>query len=125
MPTVLTPDEIAALLTARPGWSLDHGSLRRDVTAASFPAAISLVVAVADLAEERDHHPDIDIRWRAVTFRLSTHSAGGITDLDAALAAAIDAAVDDVVASVAAPVVASVVAPVGDPVAAPVADPHP
>ena len=43
------------------------------------------------LAEAADHHPDIDIRWNTVTLRLSTHSAGGLTDKDLSLAAEIDA----------------------------------
>ena len=55
----------------------------------SFPAAITVVDRIAEFAEDRDHHPDIDIRWRSLTFRCSTHDAGGITDLDVALAAAI------------------------------------
>ncbi|MGI8994559.1 MAG: 4a-hydroxytetrahydrobiopterin dehydratase [Nocardioidaceae bacterium] len=42
------------------------------------------------MADERDHHPDIDIRYTTVTFRLSTHSEGGITDNDVQLARAID-----------------------------------
>jgi 4a-hydroxytetrahydrobiopterin dehydratase len=45
---------------------------------------------VAEIAEARNHHPDIDIRWRTVTFRCSTHSKGGITDLDIELAEEID-----------------------------------
>jgi 4a-hydroxytetrahydrobiopterin dehydratase len=45
---------------------------------------------VAEIAEARNHHPDIDIRWRTVTFRCSTHSKGGITDLDIDLAKQID-----------------------------------
>jgi 4a-hydroxytetrahydrobiopterin dehydratase len=55
--------------------------------------AIDLVQKVAIAAEEMDHHPDIDIRWRTVSFVLSTHSAGAITDLDYELAAKIDALV--------------------------------
>jgi 4a-hydroxytetrahydrobiopterin dehydratase len=58
---------------------------------ADFPTAIGGVAAVAAVAEELNHHPDIDIRWRSVTFRCVTHSSGGITDLDVALAKAIDA----------------------------------
>lgn len=46
---------------------------------------------MAIAAEEMDHHPDMDIRWRTVTFVLSTHSAGTITDLDFQLAQRIDA----------------------------------
>jgi 4a-hydroxytetrahydrobiopterin dehydratase len=45
---------------------------------------------VAKVAEEMDHHPDIDIRWRTLTFRCSTHSAGGVTTRDIALANRID-----------------------------------
>ena len=52
------------------------------------------VAAIARVAEEMDHHPDIDIRWRNLTFRLSTHSAQGVTGLDIALAERIDALVD-------------------------------
>ena len=55
----------------------------------SFPMAITVVDRVAAIAEERDHHPDIDIRWRNLTFRCATHSAGGLTEFDVALAAAI------------------------------------
>jgi 4a-hydroxytetrahydrobiopterin dehydratase len=54
--------------------------------------AISVVDAVAIAAEAADHHPDIDIRWRNLTFRLSTHDAGGrVTARDIALAHQIDA----------------------------------
>jgi 4a-hydroxytetrahydrobiopterin dehydratase len=53
--------------------------------------ADEVVHALADAAEEADHHPDIDIRWRDVTFTLSTHSAGGVTDKDVTMAHRIDA----------------------------------
>ena len=56
----------------------------------SFPAAISFVNRVADLAEKADHHPDIDIRYDRVRLRLSTHSEGGLTRRDFDLAAQID-----------------------------------
>jgi len=45
---------------------------------------------VGELAERANHHPDIDIRWNTVTLRLSTHSAGGITEADLGLARQID-----------------------------------
>jgi len=48
------------------------------------------VNSVALLAEKANHHPDIDIRWNAVTLTLSTHSAGGLTEKDFSLAKAID-----------------------------------
>ena len=45
---------------------------------------------VAEIAEEMNHHPDMDIRWRTVTFSLATHSVGGVTQLDVELAHRID-----------------------------------
>ena len=56
-----------------------------------FADALAYVNAVGALAEEMDHHPDIDIRWNTVTLRLTTHSAGGLTRLDLDLARRIDA----------------------------------
>ncbi|MFG1928195.1 4a-hydroxytetrahydrobiopterin dehydratase [Cryptosporangium sp. NPDC048952] len=89
----LSADEITASLVELPGWSGDTLGIRRTVEAESFPAAIALVDRVAVVAEARDHHPDIDIRWRKVTFTLVTHSAGGVTAKDLDLASEIDALV--------------------------------
>ena len=72
------------------GWDRDGSSIRRTFEFSSFPAAIAFVNRVAGLAEEADHHPDIDIRYRRVLLVLSTHSAGGLTAKDMDLAAAID-----------------------------------
>ncbi len=89
----LLPDAVIDdWVATHPGWERVGGdTLRRSVEAESFLDGIDLVRRVADVAEERDHHPDIDIRWRTVTFALSTHSAGGITTADLHLAEAIDA----------------------------------
>ncbi|WP_035841664.1 4a-hydroxytetrahydrobiopterin dehydratase [Kitasatospora azatica] len=89
---LLTEDEITAGLAELPGWQRQGDSIARTADAADFPAAIRVVVAVAEAAEELDHHPDIDIRWRTLSFVLSTHSAGGLTGLDLQLAARIDRA---------------------------------
>ncbi|OZC97631.1 4a-hydroxytetrahydrobiopterin dehydratase [Rhodococcus sp. 06-235-1A] len=72
-------------------WTVAGKSLTRTVELASFRAAIAVVNGVADAAEAADHHPDIDIRWRTLTFTLSTHSAGGLTQKDVDLARRIDA----------------------------------
>ena len=74
-----------------PAWELVDGTLVRTVECSSFPAALDFVVAVGRLAEEADHHPDIDIRWRTVRLVLVTHDAGGLTSLDLDLARSIDA----------------------------------
>ena len=58
---------------------------------ADFMAGIDFVVAVAKAADAADHHPDIDIRYTKITCSLSTHSAGGITEKDLAMAGAIEA----------------------------------
>ncbi|MET7771174.1 4a-hydroxytetrahydrobiopterin dehydratase [Nocardia sp. NPDC005366] len=88
--SLLTESEIAEAVATLPNWTRSGPALTRTVTAASFPAGIELVRAVAEVAEAADHHPDIDIRWRDVTFALSTHSAGGLTQLDVSLAREID-----------------------------------
>ncbi|WP_280342299.1 4a-hydroxytetrahydrobiopterin dehydratase [Nocardia abscessus] len=88
--TLLSDTEIAEALTELPDWTRSGDSLVRTIQAPTFPAGIELVRRVAEAAEEADHHPDIDIRWRKVTFSLSTHSAGGLTALDVALAHEID-----------------------------------
>jgi len=90
MATLLDDAAIRAALDTLTGWQRAGDALVRTARLPSFPDAITVVDRVAEIAEARDHHPDIDIRWRTLTFRCSTHSAGGITDLDVALAAAID-----------------------------------
>ena len=72
------------------GWERDGDALVKVVRRASFAEAVAFVVAVACRAEAADHHPDIDLRWTAVTLRLTTHSAGGITEKDLALAGEVD-----------------------------------
>ena len=76
MATVLSPTELADVLAGMPDWSGDTDGIERAVKAPTFLDGLRLVDAVAEAAEAADHHPDIDIRWRTVTFRLATHSAG-------------------------------------------------
>ncbi|MCW6010962.1 4a-hydroxytetrahydrobiopterin dehydratase [Micromonospora sp. CPCC 205371] len=73
-----------------PEWSGDDTTITRTVELHSFMDAIAVVDRVAVVAEEMDHHPDIDIRWRKLTFRCSTHSAGKVTERDFELARRID-----------------------------------
>jgi 4a-hydroxytetrahydrobiopterin dehydratase len=89
-PAPLSADEIADGLRVLPEWTLSDGAIRRTVSAPTFLAGIELVSQVAAVAERMDHHPDIDIRWRRVTFTLSTHDAGGLTALDLEQAHEID-----------------------------------
>jgi 4a-hydroxytetrahydrobiopterin dehydratase len=86
----LTDAQIDAALS-RLQWQRDGDAFVRTVKLKGFREALGFVNAVGDLAEQYDHHPDIDIRWNRVHLRLSTHSAGGITPMDVTLAEAIDA----------------------------------
>jgi 4a-hydroxytetrahydrobiopterin dehydratase len=89
--TLLSDDEIAARLGAADGWEQDGQAIRRTVKLGDFREAMLFVGAVAYLAEAANHHPDITINWNRVTLTLSTHSAGGLTDGDFALAERINA----------------------------------
>ncbi|GAA1333524.1 4a-hydroxytetrahydrobiopterin dehydratase [Saccharothrix algeriensis] len=94
MAELLTDDQVTNALSTLPGWRARDAALVRTVELASFAQAIQVVNRVAEIAENDDHHPDIDIRWRTLTFRCSTHSTGGITALDVSLAQEIDGVVD-------------------------------
>ena len=87
----LTPDELVEALVDLPRWSGDVHGLRRTVELPTFRDAVAAIVRIADLAEEMDHHPDVDLRWRTLHLTLVSHSAGGVSDLDLQLAARIDA----------------------------------
>lgn len=86
----LSDHDVDAAAESLDGWHRLNGALRRSVTFPSFLDGINAVRRVAEIAERADHHPDIDIRWRTVTFALVTHSEGGITQKDVELAAQID-----------------------------------
>ncbi|MFQ5526738.1 MAG: 4a-hydroxytetrahydrobiopterin dehydratase [Thermoanaerobaculia bacterium] len=88
--SLLTPEEIKQALAGTPGWALDGDSITRTYKFPSFRAALAFVAFVGELAEDRDHHPDIDVRWAKVSLTLSTHSAGGLTEKDFDLAGLID-----------------------------------
>jgi len=90
MSGLLTDAQIHAALGALPTWHRSGDELEASYTMADFPRGIDLVQLVATSAEAAGHHPDIDIRWRTVTFRLSSHDAGGITTRDVNLARRIE-----------------------------------
>lgn len=86
MSRLLATDEIERQLSSLPGWQGTPDFLKCTYAFPDFRSAIVAVNAVADEAEEMNHHPDIDIRWRNITFLATTHSAGGVTQLDIELA---------------------------------------
>ncbi|HEX3650759.1 MAG TPA: 4a-hydroxytetrahydrobiopterin dehydratase [Pseudonocardiaceae bacterium] len=96
MSALLADDAIQQGLAGLSGWQRDGQTLVRTVELDDFPQAVQVVDRVAVRAEQANHHPDIDIRWRTLTFRCSTHSEGGITQADLDMASAIDTTITQV-----------------------------
>src|SRR6202047_1967526 len=88
---LLTDDQITAELAGVPAWTRDGSAITTVTHRADFRDALLYVGAVAYLAETASHHPDVAISWNQVTLTLSTHSAGGLTANDFALARQISA----------------------------------
>ena len=82
----LTDAALRAGLADLPEWERAGSAIRRTFKLRDFAEAMAFVNRVAVAAEAANHHPDIDIRWNRVTLTLSTHSEGGLTDKDLALA---------------------------------------
>jgi 4a-hydroxytetrahydrobiopterin dehydratase len=82
--------QIPIALATVPDWKRQGDVITRAFDFKDFPAAMKFVNAVAELAEQAWHHPDIDIRWNKVTLSLTTHKAGGLTEMDFALAQKFD-----------------------------------
>ncbi|MBI1810191.1 MAG: 4a-hydroxytetrahydrobiopterin dehydratase [Gemmatimonadetes bacterium] len=91
-PVKLNDIEIQRELGTLDGWTRRGDSLVKTFTFGTFLEGIAFVDRVAEAAELMDHHPDLDIRYTKVTATLSTHSAGGITSNDFALARAMEKA---------------------------------
>ncbi|HEX8222682.1 MAG TPA: 4a-hydroxytetrahydrobiopterin dehydratase [Allosphingosinicella sp.] len=89
---MLSDEERIAALEALPGWTYDEAerAIRRDFSFADFGEAFAFMTRAAIAAEKADHHPDWSNSWNKVAVSLSTHSAGGVTAKDVALARAMD-----------------------------------
>lgn len=86
----LNEESISGWIESHPGWKRVGDEISKSFEFPSFRNAIVFVNRVATLADEVDHHPDIDIRYTKVVLRLSTHSAGGLTEKDLELAQKVD-----------------------------------
>jgi 4a-hydroxytetrahydrobiopterin dehydratase len=82
--------QIAERLKALPGWYYEDKWIRRVYKTDGWPTTLMLVNAIGYLAEAAYHHPDLAVTWGRLTVKLATHSAGGITDKDFALARRIE-----------------------------------
>lgn len=91
MPDLLDQAAVDVALARRhPGWRGSPEKLARSIEFADFPTAVEFINRIAPRCEALDHHPDLALRWRWVDVELSTHSAGGVTDLDVTLAGIVD-----------------------------------
>ena len=85
-----TEQEASRALADLPGWRAERGAIARTYETDGWSTTLMLVNAIGFIAEAADHHPDLEVSWAKVGVRLSTHSAGGITDKDLVLAREID-----------------------------------
>lgn len=90
MPQKLNEESIQGWLEERKGWKLKGEALVKDFRFPSFRDAIVFVNRLATIADEANHHPDIDVRYQNVKVYLTTHDSGGITARDLAVAEQID-----------------------------------
>jgi 4a-hydroxytetrahydrobiopterin dehydratase len=94
MAELLNNQDIKAWLKKLPEWDQDKKHIERVFEFDDFTGAIDFVNSVAEIAEEEEHHPEIDIRYNKVRIGLSTHSEGGLTELDFELAERIETLVE-------------------------------
>ena len=94
MPDLLEADDLTAALKKCPEWEYEKKAITRTIEFEEFNDAIDFVNDLAEIAEEAQHHPDITIRHTKVFLKLTTHDAGGVTELDIELAQRVDNLVD-------------------------------
>jgi 4a-hydroxytetrahydrobiopterin dehydratase len=86
----LSPEQITENLKALPGWERKGEAITKQYTFKEFMDGIRFINRIAEIAEQMDHHPDMTVNYRRITFALSTHDQGGITEKDVKLAEAIE-----------------------------------
>ena len=87
-------DELNQWIKKVPEWELEETSISRLIEFDSYMDGIDFVNNVAEIAEDSQHHPDIDIRWGSVSLHLTTHEKGGLTAADFEMASRIDTLID-------------------------------
>lgn len=86
----LSAEEIREALEDLNGWQTANDNLKKRFTFPNFAEALRFVNKAGEIAERRDHHPDITFGWGYAEFQITTHDAGGITPFDFALAKEIE-----------------------------------
>jgi 4a-hydroxytetrahydrobiopterin dehydratase len=88
---LLSDDEIRDRLENLDGWEREGDAIRKQFQLEDFKGSVDFVNRLTPVAEDMNHHPDLEISWNKVTVRISTHSEGGLTENDFELASKIDA----------------------------------
>ena len=88
----LSDEEIDQRLSELAGWEREGDAIKRAFKLDDFKGSVDFVNRLTPAAEEMNHHPDLEISWKDVTVRISTHSEGGLTANDFELAGKVDAA---------------------------------
>ena len=86
----LSDEEIEERLSGLDGWERDGDAIRRSFKLEDFKGSVDFVNRLTQVAEEMNHHPDLEISWDTVTAKITTHSEGGLTENDFELAQRID-----------------------------------
>jgi len=94
MSSLISEKDYDTYMKKCPEWEVEKGQLTRVWEFDDYREGLEVVNEIAELAEEANHHPDVTLSWCKVTVALSTHSMGGITDMDFSLARRIDDIVD-------------------------------
>lgn len=90
MAALIAQSDLKEMMKRVPEWDTNKKSIERTFEFDDFSQAIDFVNAVAEIAEEEEHHPDLDVRYNKVRVVLSTHSEGGLTDMDFQIAEKVD-----------------------------------
>jgi 4a-hydroxytetrahydrobiopterin dehydratase len=86
----LEQDEVRSRVEDLAGWSVAGNAITRDFENGDFKGSVEFVNRLTPIAEEMNHHPDLEISWSTVTVTITTHSEGGLTNADFELAGRID-----------------------------------
>jgi len=87
---LLNDDQIRERLEGLEGWERDGESIRKEFKLEDFKGSVDFVNRLTPVAEDMNHHPDLEISWNTVKVSISTHSEGGLTENDFELAGKID-----------------------------------
>jgi len=92
---LLSADEIASRLTSLHGWTLEEKRISKRFEFKDFREAVNFLTEITPVADEQNHHPDVQIHWNELTLTLWTHASGGLTERDFRLAGTIDKMTED------------------------------